>query len=51
MTVDAYGRVNIDIQDGFGNTLISKMRQPAPGRKMHMSMAARTTAEAETEET
>ena len=24
MTVDAYGRVNISIQDGFGNTLISK---------------------------
>ncbi len=24
MTVDAYGQVNISIQDGFGNTLISK---------------------------
>lgn len=39
MTVDNYGRVSIEIQDAFGNTVISRMRQQAHGQKASMSMA------------
>ena len=51
MTVDAYGQVNISIQDGFGNTLISKDEAAGTWTESTYEYGSEDNGGSETEET